>query len=83
MQTCSLIQVGVGAALKTTHRGSGESFNSQSPARSRGGKSLRSVSGGEGNPRGTSAKRRTRPGTVAAPSTSHGAPRMPQLVTLT
>lgn len=82
MQICSLIQMGVGAALKTTHRGSGESFNSQSPARSRG-KSLRSVSGGEGNPRGTSAKRRTRPGTVAAPSTSHGAPRTPQLVTLT
>lgn len=75
--------MGVGAALKTTHRSSGESFCSQSPTRSRRGESLRRVSCGEGKPRGTSAKRRTRPGTVAAPSTSHGTPRTPQLVALT
>lgn len=75
--------MGVGAALKTTHRGSGESFGSQFPTRSRRGESLRRVSCGEGKPRGTSAKWRTRPGTVAAPSTSHGTPRTPQLVAFT
>lgn len=55
----------------------------QIPTRSKGSDNLRCDSGGEGKPQGTSAKLRTRPVTVADPSTSHDTPKMPQLVTLT